>query len=346
MEDEFYHLTVKGNDLKTYVRRFQELATLCPTMVSNFKKMMEAFIERLPRSIEGNICASKPQTLEEAINIAQRLLDQSSSGPALNEITPATISSGLVQKSSSSTPYVPPSRNDWDLLFQPMFDKLLNPSPSVDHQAPKVIAPIADVIPLVQTESTGFPFSTTVDQDTPSPRNDPLFDVPIPEVISAQSSSTVSPHLIVQPDHQIPQQNTKWTKDHPLNNIIGPLSRPVSTRLQLHEQALFCYYNAFLTSVEPKTYKEALNQSCWIEAMQEELNEFERLEVWELVPRPDKVMVENGVIKLYFVNTEYQLADLFTKALGRDRIEFLINKLGMRSFTPETLKQLMDEINE
>nr|GEZ93544.1 ribonuclease H [Tanacetum cinerariifolium] len=60
--------------------------------------------------------------------------------------------------------------------------------------------------------------------------------------------------------------------------------------------------------------------------------------------------VENGVIELYFVNTEYQLADLFTKALGRalgrDIIEFLINKLGMRSFTPETLKQLTDEVEE
>nr|GEY41474.1 retrovirus-related Pol polyprotein from transposon TNT 1-94 [Tanacetum cinerariifolium] len=59
-----------------------------------------------------------------------------------------------------------------------------------------------------------------------------------------------------------------------------------------------------------------------------------------------KEQVENGVIKLYFVNTEYQLTDLFTKALGRDRIEFLINKLGMKSFMPETLKQLMDEVDE
>nr|GEX93996.1 copia protein [Tanacetum cinerariifolium] len=59
-----------------------------------------------------------------------------------------------------------------------------------------------------------------------------------------------------------------------------------------------------------------------------------------------KEQVENAVIELYFVNTEYLLADLFTKALGRDRIEFLINKLGMRSFTPETLKQLMDEVDE
>ncbi|GKF70335.1 reverse transcriptase domain-containing protein, partial [Tanacetum coccineum] len=70
MEGEFYHLTVKGNDLKTYVRKFQELATLCPTMVPDSKKMMEVFIGGLPLSIEGNVTASKPQTLEEAINIA------------------------------------------------------------------------------------------------------------------------------------------------------------------------------------------------------------------------------------------------------------------------------------
>ncbi|GJR15426.1 retrovirus-related pol polyprotein from transposon TNT 1-94 [Tanacetum coccineum] len=59
-----------------------------------------------------------------------------------------------------------------------------------------------------------------------------------------------------------------------------------------------------------------------------------------------KEHVENGVIKLYFFNTEYQLANIFTKALARERIEFLINKLGMRSFTPETLKQLADEVDE
>nr|GEY30972.1 integrase, catalytic region, zinc finger, CCHC-type, peptidase aspartic, catalytic [Tanacetum cinerariifolium] len=56
--------------------------------------------------------------------------------------------------------------------------------------------------------------------------------------------------------------------------------------------------------------------------------------------------VESGLIELYFVNTEYQLADIFTKALGRERIEFLINKLGMRSFTSETLQKLTDELDE
>ncbi|GJR05354.1 reverse transcriptase domain-containing protein [Tanacetum coccineum] len=76
MEDQFYHLTVKGNDLKAYVRRFQELATLCPTMVPDSEKMIEVFIRGLLQSIKGNVSASKPQTLEEAINIAQRLMDQ------------------------------------------------------------------------------------------------------------------------------------------------------------------------------------------------------------------------------------------------------------------------------
>ncbi|GJZ51490.1 reverse transcriptase domain-containing protein [Tanacetum coccineum] len=72
MEDEFYNLTIKGNDIKTYIRRFQELVVLCPTMVPNSEKLMEVFIGGLPRSIEGNVTALKPQTLEEAITITQR----------------------------------------------------------------------------------------------------------------------------------------------------------------------------------------------------------------------------------------------------------------------------------
>ncbi|GJS19751.1 hypothetical protein Tco_0448383 [Tanacetum coccineum] len=59
-----------------------------------------------------------------------------------------------------------------------------------------------------------------------------------------------------------------------------------------------------------------------------------------------KEQVENGVVELHFVNMDYQLADIFTKALGRESIEFLINKLGVRSFTPETLKLLAYEAKE
>nr|GEX92070.1 hypothetical protein [Tanacetum cinerariifolium] len=182
--------------------------------------------------------------------------EQSSSGPALQEMTPATISSGLVQKPSSSTSYVPPMRNDWDLLFQLLFDELLNPPPSVDNQDAEVIAPLAEVIPQVDDDSTGSPSSTEVDQEAPSPSNSltptetqspvilqdvgndnldievahmgnhPLLCAPITEVASGPSSSTASPQANMQPNNPMTYPNSKWTKDHPLNHIIGPLSRP------------------------------------------------------------------------------------------------------------------------
>ncbi|GKF98679.1 hypothetical protein Tco_0297462, partial [Tanacetum coccineum] len=97
--------------------------------------------------------------------------EHSSSGLVLHEITLATISSGLVPNPPPSTPYVPPSRTDWDILFQPLFYELLNPSPSVDLPAHEVIALITEVVALERTVSTGLPFSTTVAQDAPSPSN-------------------------------------------------------------------------------------------------------------------------------------------------------------------------------
>ncbi|GKC78648.1 hypothetical protein Tco_1129422 [Tanacetum coccineum] len=189
--------------------------------------------------------------------------EHSSSGPALHEMTPVIISSGLV----------------------------------VDLPAPEDIAPIDEVVAPVPAVSTGLHSSTIVDQDAPSPSNsqttpetqppvipndveednhdieiahmgnDLYFGIPIPEIPSDQSSSSDSIHTIVHPNHQISEHNSKWTEDHPLENIIGELDRPVSTRLQLHKQAIFYYYNAFLPAVEPRTYKDALTQSCWIEAI-------------------------------------------------------------------------------
>ncbi|GJT94363.1 retrovirus-related pol polyprotein from transposon TNT 1-94 [Tanacetum coccineum] len=166
-----------------------------------------------------------------------------------------------------------------------MFDEYLNPSPSVDCQVP---APKPAV-------STGTPSSTTIDQDvhfisttqttpeTPSPviplgveeadydikvanmDNNPFVEFPILEPSSEESSTQIVIPNHVHSINQPPEQINKWTKDHPIDNVIGDPSRP--------------------------SYKDALAESCWIEAMQEELNEFERLEVWELVPCPDRVMI-------------------------------------------------------
>nr|GEX76327.1 hypothetical protein [Tanacetum cinerariifolium] len=172
---------------------------------------------------------------------------QSSSGPALNDMTPGTIT-------------------------------------------PEVIAPIAKVIPQVDADSTGLPSSTTVDQDAPS-LSKSLTTTKIQSSVIPQDVGDDNLDMEVAHMGNDPLLGVPIPEDHLLNNIIDQLSRPVSTRLQLHEKAFFCYYDAFLTSMEPKTYKVALTKSCWIEAMQEELNEFERLEVWELVPRPDQVMV-------------------------------------------------------
>ncbi|GKF12577.1 retrovirus-related pol polyprotein from transposon TNT 1-94, partial [Tanacetum coccineum] len=112
------------------------------------------------------------------------------------------------------------------------------------------ISPIADVVALEPAASTGSPSSTTVDQDAPSPsnsqttpetqspiilndveednhdldvahmNNDPYFGILIPKAPSDQSLSTDISHTIMHPDHQISEHNSKWTKDHPLENII------------------------------------------------------------------------------------------------------------------------------
>nr|GEY62616.1 integrase, catalytic region, zinc finger, CCHC-type, peptidase aspartic, catalytic [Tanacetum cinerariifolium] len=200
---------------------------------------------------QNGVVERRNRTLIEAARTmlisAQALLflwaEAISSGPALNEMTPATLSSGLVQKYSPSTPFVPPSRNDWDLLFQPMFDELLNPPPSVDNQAPEVIAPIPEVIPPVHDDSTGSLSSTTVDQDAPSLSKSHT---------TAETQSSVIPQ-------DVEEENLDIEVAHIGNDPLLGVSIP-----------------AVIFAQSSKT---------------EEFNEFERLKVWELVRRPDKVMV-------------------------------------------------------
>ncbi|GKB19452.1 hypothetical protein Tco_0853375 [Tanacetum coccineum] len=109
--------------------------------------------------------------------------------------------------------------------------------------------------------------------------NNPFVEFSIPEPSSEESSTQVVILNHVHSINQPPEHINKWTKDYPIDNVIGDPSRPVSTRQQLQDEALNCYFDAFLSSVEPKSYKNALTESRWIEAMQEKLNEFEHLEV-------------------------------------------------------------------
>nr|GEU72909.1 retrovirus-related Pol polyprotein from transposon TNT 1-94 [Tanacetum cinerariifolium] len=110
--------------------------------------------------------------------------EQFGSGLAPQLLTLGTMSLGLVQNPPSLTPYVPPTNNEWEILFQPMFDEHFNPPPSVAYLVPTVVAP-----ELVDSTD-----------------NDPFFGVPIPELNFEESSlKDVIPtnELVPRPDYII-----------------------------------------------------------------------------------------------------------------------------------------------
>nr|GFC22115.1 Gag-Pol polyprotein [Tanacetum cinerariifolium] len=78
----------------------------------------------------------------------------------------------------------------------------------------------------------------------------------------------------------------RWTKDNPLEQVIGNPSQSVRTRRQLESDGEMCMFVLTVSQTEPKNIKEAIADSAWIESMQEELHQFDRLDVWELVDRP------------------------------------------------------------
>ncbi|GJY80066.1 retrovirus-related pol polyprotein from transposon TNT 1-94 [Tanacetum coccineum] len=220
-------------------------------------------------------------------------------------MTPEQLKSGLA-----------PTDKELEMLFQPMFDEYLEQS-RVNEPVPSATAVNAQVVP------PGTSLSTTIAQDAPSTsassstsdmhhpvrhqgiaEESTLEDSPITHDVlhpsfnpvtgepgSAQSSSgnvnSAEPNQVNQP----PDHLRRWTKDHPLDNIVGNPSRPVSTRKQLASDALWCCFHTELSKVEPKNFKMAVIEDCWFQAMQDEIHEFDRLEVWELVPRPIYVMV-------------------------------------------------------
>ena len=86
--------------------------------------------------------------------------------------------------------------------------------------------------------------------------------------------------------NQVPiLQPTNIARDHPLDTIIGDITRGVQTRSRF---TLFCEHFSFVSSIEPKKIDEALKDVDWVNAMHEELNNFTRNQVWELVERPKR----------------------------------------------------------
>nr|GEV19450.1 retrovirus-related Pol polyprotein from transposon TNT 1-94 [Tanacetum cinerariifolium] len=197
----------------------------------------------------------------------------------------------------------------------------------------------------------------------------------------------------------------RWTKDHPLEQVIRNPSQTVRTRRQLESDGEMCMFALTVSRTKPKNIKEAMADSTWIESMQEELHQFDRLDDCTSMSSAeatyvslsaccaqvlrmrtqltdygfhfDKILmycdsnaaiviscnpvqhsrtkhidvryhfikekVEKGIVELFFVRTEYQLADLFTKALPEERFKYLVRRLAMRRLTPEELDVLANE---
>nr|GEX31124.1 retrovirus-related Pol polyprotein from transposon TNT 1-94 [Tanacetum cinerariifolium] len=220
-------------------------------------------------------------------------------------MTPATSSSRLIPNIIPQQPFIPPKRDDWDTLFQPLFDEYFSP-PTITVS----IVPVAAAPRAVQIVDS--PVSTSIHQDAPSssiqstqdqehsliisqgvkesPKTPLFLDDPLYEFLHKDSTSQGSSSN-VRPSHTPFELIGRWTKDHPITNVIDDLSCPVSTKKQLKTDATWCYFDAFLTSIEPMNFKQAMTEPSWIDAMQEEIHEFERLQVWELVSCPYKVML-------------------------------------------------------
>ncbi|GJU86120.1 retrovirus-related pol polyprotein from transposon TNT 1-94 [Tanacetum coccineum] len=268
------------------------------------------FVGYAPAKKAFRIYNKRTQNFVETIHVTFDKLtamasEQFSSGPRLQCMTPATSSSGLVPNPVSQQPCIPPNIDDWDHLCQPMFDEYFTPLLIVVTPVQEVAAPravdLADSLVLTSIDQDAPSSSTPSTQEQEqslnisqgfeeSPKTPVFRDDPLNESFHEESTSQGS-SLNVRQTHTLFEHIGKWTKNHPIANMIGIPSRSVSTRKQLKTDAMWCYFDAYLTSVEPKNFKQAMIESSLIDAMQEEIHEFERLQVYELVPCLNKVML-------------------------------------------------------
>nr|GFA03452.1 hypothetical protein [Tanacetum cinerariifolium] len=201
-------------------------------------------------------------------------------------------------------------RSELDLLFEAMYDDYIGGQPSatartiLPAQEPQVrqssmaSTSIADTA-LIPTNSSSHATNVPItSQDVDELNSNAMVDgntfvnpFTNPSTSAATASSSqqnMDPsnmHTFYQPyPHEF-----QWTKDHPLEQVIGEPSRPILTRNQLRSDVDMCMYALTVSTMEPKNVKEAMVDPAWIDSMQEELVQFKRLDVWVLVPAPDNI---------------------------------------------------------
>nr|GEU33140.1 hypothetical protein [Tanacetum cinerariifolium] len=244
-----YYELLKGN--KPDLKYFRVFGSLCyPTNDYDDDGKLKAkadigiFVGYAPTKKAYRVYNKRTRKIQETVHVT---FDELSGG-----MTSEHVSSGLGPNSTTSV------QNSIGLKLNALQSGRTNeeflPTPTAPVNAPAIQAPeIAIAIPSTTLISEGAPavtISPSVSESSP------------------QDTSVYGIETLIDD-----------TKDHPLDNVIGDVQHPVSTRKQLQTDAMWCFFNEFISHVEPKYYKQVLEHSCWIEAMQEEIHEFERLDI-------------------------------------------------------------------
>ncbi|GJS40792.1 retrovirus-related pol polyprotein from transposon TNT 1-94 [Tanacetum coccineum] len=204
-----------------------------------------------------------------------------------------------LQNVSPSADTIVLSQQEWDLIFGPLYDEFFNAGTSSvnNSSSPTNNSKQQDTPPTTNNPSSTKATTPTTnvndEENNDNQAKDTQFHqdefinplcTPVREI--AESSSHNIDHSNMHTFYQPHDFEYRWTKDHPLEQVCGNPSKPVQTRQQLATNPKMCMFALTVSTAEPKTIKEAMADSAWIEAMQEELYQFDRLQVWELVDKP------------------------------------------------------------
>nr|GEW35643.1 retrovirus-related Pol polyprotein from transposon TNT 1-94 [Tanacetum cinerariifolium] len=161
-------------------------------------------------------------------------------------------------------------------LFQDFYDEYFDSSKIMKSST-------TNVETLIKEEVFHEVFKSFQGESSSSSLNDDVQQSPDEVILPQTKTQSISINMVPNGDEASTSHN-KWTKDHPLHKIIGDPKSSVRTRGQI---ANSCLFSCLLSFIEPAYVAKALRDVDWVSAMQKELDQFARLKVWRLVPRPE-----------------------------------------------------------
>nr|GEZ77082.1 hypothetical protein [Tanacetum cinerariifolium] len=289
-----YHII---NDRKPSVKFFHIFGSVCYIVRDgeNLDKMKEKgdeciFVGYSNQSRAYRVFHKRTRVIMESIHVNFDELPQMASDQNNSDLAPECQTMALkhdslspgrkCQENVSHRDKTVTTLNELDLIFSLMFDELLN-GPSQVVSKSSAVTTADESIQRQQQQTTSLVNHTTSEQSCQVQSHEST-------VTSNENINQAEPHAEndqVADDEFINILSTP-TKDHPLEQVIRNPSQSVRTRRQLESDAEMCMFALTVSRTEPKNIKEAMEDSAWIESMQEEPHQFDRLEVWELVDRP------------------------------------------------------------